>query len=312
MAASATFELITPPTSPTDVGHLSGAFVGAGRKYQMIPTGGRSTWRVRFKGGTVRITSKNANAAALGDGQGNRLPRNLLSLNSVNEKTVDFTILAGQGPDRTVLVAEDAKGGNLDTLTISVKTVLPKTYMIHRIVNPTMKTNRNSQDLETMLRTVKATYLAQANADLTQIGPVNDLLITNDYGDPINLSNRRPRHGGAAKQETVNFNEDVLDTLKRKFKFGKADFHMVSTCQMHGPLGTTPNFKNVCYVAHSVNGNALEPESTTWAHELGHAFQLVHLGHNVSEMMAEGNVAGHQNSFSMTDDDIDKINPSGL
>src|SRR3954452_683697 len=133
MAATAKFEQ-TFTATPTDATLLSGGFVGPdGRKYQMIPTGGRSTWRLRFSGGTVRMSVKDPTVAALADGFAKPLPRNLLSLNSVNEKQTDFFILAGQGPGRTVVVAEDARGNNLDTLSISVKTVVPKTYMLHRL-----------------------------------------------------------------------------------------------------------------------------------------------------------------------------------
>jgi hypothetical protein len=311
MAASATFEQIITPR-PLDATLLSGGFVAQdGRKYQMIPTGDRSNWRVSVAGGTVRITSKDTNVAALADGFAKQLPRNLLTLNSNAEKATDFFILAGQGPGRTVLVAEDARGRNLDTLTISVKTVVPKTFMIHRLCNRTMQSNRTPNELISMMRTVKTTYLNQANVVLAQIGNVNDLFVTNDYGNPIALDRRRPVHGSS---ETIVFNDDVERTLKKDNLFGRADFHMVGTCQMIGPLGTTPDFKNICYVAHTFEQDAsikLDQETTTYAHELGHAFGLRHAGHAITEMMVEGNVIGHLNSFIMTTDDIDQINPSG-
>jgi len=173
-----------------------------------------------------------------------------------------------------------------------------------------MKSNREPMELVLMFRNVKNTYLMQANVILAQIGDVNELVTTNEYGDPIDMNRRRPRHG-SQRGETVDFNDDVIDTLKRKFLFGKADLHFVATCQMHGPLGVTPNFKNICYVAHTFLSGNLEGETTTYAHELGHAFGLRHFGHGTDHMMAEGNVIGHKNSFIMTDADIDQINPSG-
>jgi hypothetical protein len=306
MAASATFEQIVK-AGPTDATLLSGGFVGAdGRKYQMIPTGSKSNWRVSVQGGTVRITSGDPNIAALADGFAHPLPRNLLTINSTSQKDTDFFILAGQSPGRTVIVAEDARGRNLDTLVVSVKNVVPKTFMIHRLRNRTMRSNRTTDELVSMLRTVKATYLTQANVVLAQIGVVNDLVVANDYGDPIDMQRRRPIHGNAG--ETTDFNGDVLTALNKDNLFGRADFHMVGTCQLIGALGTTPDFKNICYVAHTFEQNAsikLEQETTTYAHELGHAFGLRHPGHGITDMMADGNVIGHLNSFIMTADDID-------
>lgn len=312
MAASATFrQLFT--ASPTEATLLTGGFVGPdGRKYQMIPTGGRSSWRLSVRGGTVRVTSKDTNVAVLGDGFAKPLPRNLLTLSSTGEKETDFFILAGQGPGRTVIVAEDARGNNLDALTVSVKTVVPKTYMVHRLCNITMKSSRTQKELESMLRTVKATYLTQANVILAQVGNVNDLTLANEYGDPIDMQRRKPVRGSAGT--TTDFNSDVVDALTKSNLFGKADFHMVGTCQLIGALGITPDFKNVCYVAHTFEHNVnikLEQETTTYAHELGHAFGLKHFGHGTTDMMASGNVIGHVNSFIMTADDIDGINPSG-
>jgi hypothetical protein len=311
MAASATFQQIFKAL-PTEATLLTGGFVGLdGRKYQMIPTGSRSNWRVRVAGGTVRITSKDTNVAALAGGFAKPLPRNLLTLNSVSAKETDFFILAGQSPGRTVIVAEDARGQNLDALTISVKNVVPKTIMIHRLRNRTMQSNRTHDELISMLRTVKATYLTQANVVLAQIGNVNDLVVANDYGDPIDMQRRRPVRG---KSETIDFNGDVVEALKKDNLFGRADFHVVGTCQLIGSLGVTPNFKNICYVSHTFEQNVtikLVQETTTYAHELGHGFGLRHLGHAITDMMAEGNVIGHVNSFIMTADDIDQINPSG-
>lgn len=309
--ATASFELKTTPI-PLDVNSLSGGYVGKGRKYQMSAPGAKSVWRVRFSGGTVRLTFDKPTAATLVDVKGNPLPRNLLTLNSVSEKTVDITILAGSSPARVLLVAEDARGKNLDTLTLSIKSLVSKTYMIHLLHNPTMRTTRKGHEIETMMSKVAATYLAQANVHLTESAAVNEkLLISNDFAlnEIINLTLRKPKFG--VKGQTVTFHEDVVDTLNRDSLFGKADFHMVSTTQMRGPLGVTPGFGNICYVANAVNPGAELAETSTWAHELGHAFKLDHPDHAINELMAAGNVISRMDSFIMTADDIDIINPSG-
>jgi len=308
VAATATFEQIVPPTDPTDLGFLSGGFVGQGRKYQMVPTGGRAAWRVRFSGGTVRVTSKDPNIAALGDGFAKPLPRNLLTLNSATGSFSDFFILAGQNAGRTVIVAEDARSQNLDTLTISVKTLLHKTFMGHRLLNRVARTDRTDDELADIFRKMKNAYRFQANVLLDQVGKVNELRTANDYTNPINFDEVRQIKG----QGPTDFNDDVVKELNRKNLFGMTDFHLVSVCQMHGKLGVTPAFKNVCYVAHTFTKPNFTNEATTFAHELGHAFGLTHdPGHDFKDMMVAGNVTGAQNSFIMTDADIDRINPSG-
>jgi hypothetical protein len=317
MAASATFEQIFT-AGPMDAGLLTGGFVAPnGLKYQMIPMGSKSNWRVKVNGGTVRITSKDPNVARLADGFAKPLLRNLLTVDPRSQKEPDFFILAGQNPGRTVIVAEDAQGQNLDTLTISVKALLPKTFMIHRLNNKTMESRRTPDELVSMLRTVKATYLTQANVLLAQVGDVNDLTIDNEYGNPIDVQKSRLIKGSS---NPTDFNKDVVNKLKEEKDpkklnlFGKADFHMVATCQLFDALGTTPDFKNICYVAHTFERDVkikLDQETTTYAHELGHAFGLTHPFHGVTDMMAAGNVIGHLNSFIMTADDIDHINSSG-
>jgi hypothetical protein len=316
MAASATFEQIFT-AGPMDATLLTGGFVAAnGLKYQMIPTGRQSNWRVKVSGGPVRITSKDPNVAALADGLAKPVQRNLITINSPNPTEPDFFILGGQDPGRTQIVAEDKNGKNLDTLTISVKALLPKTFMIHRLNNRTMRSNRTADELTSMLRTVKATYLTQANVLLAQVDDVNNFVIDNDYGNPIDVQKVRQIKGSP---DTTDFNRDVVKKLKeekdgKKSLFGKADFHMVGTCQLIGALGSTPDFKNICYVAHTFEPDIkikLDQETTTYAHELGHAFGLRHDAHDITEMMAAGNVIGHLNSFIMTADDIDHINPSG-
>jgi len=290
---------------PLEVDHLVGT--GAlldGSKYQMVPVGGHSLWSLTFTG-KVRIASKDPAIAAVGNLSAKPLPQNLLTLSSRTETLLNFFIVGGQKPGRTLIVMEDEHGKRLDSIVVAVKGVVVKTFMMFRFSDIRGGTHVEPDEMRSIMRMVKATYRNQANLFLDQRSDVQELKLRKGYDDLIDMEKRRPGPNGT----TVDFNDDVVAELKKLGHFDAADIHIISTPQLVGTGGRTPDLGKVCYIAHTF-GTSLVNQATTYAHEIGHTFHLRHEPHKFDEMMVTGNAEGHVDSFKMTAADIDALNPT--
>ena len=294
-----------------------GAFDGFDPKtvYQMIPVNGvRTAFKIVSAGEPVDIEIRPAgiarfNKKSFAPGVPSPGTGELVSIGANTTFTFD---LEGQSAGNATLVIRNRSGKALESLLISVKAELAKTYslcllhdMRHRSPwlppnNPTQP-NPPSADrvVRPMMEKVKQAFRQQTNVILSertaQLFEVN--INDRNLGDRIVLDARLP-----PSNDTVS---SLIVSRTPGQAFG-ASFIIYFTWDIRtlkdDVVGLTVN--NVCFVEfNSVDANE---NGLTTAHELGHALGLKHNGRDL--LMAGDGIS---RSSRLEQFEIDTVNQSG-
>lgn len=265
------------------------------RHFQMVPSGGAALVHVRVDGIDSVVLSEDPSVAAVGslaDGF-TPSPINRAVLPAASPAPVQFVRVEAKSVGRTRILVADADGRRRirDSVDISVKSEVRKTFRLWRLKDAIHETARtNTQMIDIMVHVAKI-YKGQANVKLDQVGTPETLLIKDDLGDPIKSSNLLiPRAALAIKLSTQS----------------TADFDLVSVWNMPHALGKAAPVLSVALIVDYKPGQLLN-EASTYAHELCHAFgQIVHAT-QASVLMSTSPPDG----FQMTKSNIDTVNPTG-
>ena len=270
--------------------------------YQMVPRTGSRTFNVRISG-EVRIEVFSILGAEISIDGFPPAKSQVLKSAAPSERT--FTI-HGRGECLTTIFALDENRTILDRMAISIKNERPVTYNLHRLGDSLRVTRRTIGQLRSLMTTVEDIYLKQASVRLVRSRENEKLLIKENLGDPIDLSNPDDSLLSAI---STNFQLALKKRLS-VLGFLTENLNLVSTWRLRNGRGdslagfTPPELVTVCICEAKDDPVA---EATTYAHEMGHALGLRHPGHFPSEMMNDGGV----DSFRMIRSDIDTLNPSG-
>jgi len=283
--------------------------------YQMIPVSGvRTGFKIVSAEDPVDIEIRPAGIARFNNKKFSPgVPSGGTSeLVSVGARTTFTFDLEGQSAGHATLVVRDRSGKSLESLLISVKAQLPKTYSVcllhdmrHRSPwlppnNPTQP-NPPSADrvVRPMMENVKLAFKQQANVILSEKTPNLFEVNINDrnLGDRIVLDSRVPPNN-----DTIS---SLIVSRTPSAAFG-GNFIIYFTWDIRtvkdDVVGLTVN--SVCFVEfNSVNANE---NGLTTAHELGHALGLKHNGRDL--LMAGDGIS---RSSRLEQFEIDTVNPSG-
>jgi len=197
----------------------------------------------------------------------------------------------GHRVGRTLVDVSDMNGNSRGTVDVSIKSAIAKTYRLWALKDIVHRTTRTAAQMTNIMRNVARLYESQANVKLTQIEVPLDLLFKTDLGDPISSPNLLlARIGVSIKLSNVS----------------RADFDMVSTWDIPDAVGQTSDLAGDCMVEDYKPGQEL-PETSSYAHELGHGFSCGHTDRTKMMMSGDGS-----DGFQMTRTDINTINPTGL
>jgi hypothetical protein len=294
-----------------------GAFDGFDPKavYQMIPLNGVRTGFKVVSGaepldieiqpaGIARFNRKNFSPGVPSAGTGE-----FVSIGPATTFTFD---LEGRTAGSAILAIRNSKGVSLESLLISVKAELLRTYSLcvlhdlrHR--SPWLPPNNPTQPnpppadgvVRPMMERVKLAYRQQANVVLSEKATRLFEVNINDHnlGDPIVLDARLGSAGSVASSFIVSRTPSEA--------FG-ANFIIYFTWDIRTAKDDVVglNVNNVCFVEfNSVNSNE---NGLTTAHELGHALGLKHNGRDL--LMAGDGIS---RSSRLEQFEIDTVNPSG-
>ncbi len=276
--------------------------------YQMVPEGGSR--------GGLTLTSRNEAIEAVIEPAGIvrfAPPNAAYKITLDPHKTVTFQLTA-EKVGRAEVSVSNARQERLETLSVSVKSPVKKTYslnvvsdMFHRSpwVHRSAKSSSSGPaepptSLRPMMDKVEGFFRHQAFVLLRDVaGQVFECKVGNrDLGNPIHLQDLiRPG------------NKQVLDLITDEVNpsASMADIRIFFTWNIVGDedaLGFTTRGGKSVFVAF--DANELKKGLTT-AHELGHALGLFH-GKRTDTLMAEKDT----NLFPLLEkSEIDLINPSG-
>jgi hypothetical protein len=266
--------------------------------YQMVPGAGTREVSLQVSGRVTLFCNAKVCEFAL-DGSP---PSNMAVLDH-STLTQHRITLHGRNSGRTALLAvgDGGKYPPLDMMVVSVKDERPITYNVHVLEDTKRKTRRTLEELNGIMQTVEKLYLKQANVRLHKVKG-NALFIKDDLGDPIDV----------LKPPPISLRVNVMSVIKERLdQLGMTaeNLNLVATWNLESG-GTSLQGKTsdvggrICLVQMGSNVTA---ESTTYAHEIGHALGLLHDDHS-NDYMMNGN---GQDSFRMSCPDIDRVNNSG-
>ena len=283
--------------------------------YQMIPVNGvRTGFKIVSAGepvdieiqpaGIARFNKKSFSPGVASAGSGEFV--------SIGARTTFTFDLEGRSAGSAILVIRDGTGKSLESLVISVKAELAKSYslcllhdMRHRSPwlppNDPTQPNPPSADgvIRPMMERVKRTFRQQTNVILSEkTGRLFEVNINDrNLGDPIVLDAPLPPTSNTASSFIVSrtpaeaFGASFIIYFTWDIRTVKADV-----------VGL--NVNSVCFVEfNSVNPNE---NGLTTAHELGHALGL---NHNGRDLLMAGD--GISRSSRLEQFEIDTTNPSG-
>jgi hypothetical protein len=265
------------------------------RHFQMIPSGGASLVQVRVDGINSIVLSEDPGVAAVGSlADGFRpSPINRAVLPGASLVPVQFVRVEAKSVGRTRILVADADGRRRirDSIEISVKSEVRKTFRLWRLKDAIHETARTNQQMIDIMRNVAKIYKGQANVKLEQVGTPGTLVIKDDLGDPIKSSNLLlPRVALAIKQSPEP----------------TADFDLVSVWNMPHLLGKAAPVISVALIVDYKPLQILN-ESATYAHELCHSFGHISHANQAGVLMSTSPPDG----FQMTKSNIDTVNSTG-
>jgi hypothetical protein len=260
--------------------------------FQMVPQGGSRFITVLVDGEPCVVSSrKTAMATVSSPSQdASSTPNRVVLLPPAT--AFPFVVeVRGHQVGRTLVDVSDMNGKSLGTVDVSVKSVVTKTYRLWALKDIVHRTTRTSAQMTNIMRNVARVYESQANVKLVQVGVPLDLLFKSDLGDPISSPNLLLARIGI---QIKLFNESP------------ADFDLVSTWDIPDAVGQTFDLAGDCMI-EDYKPNQDLPETSSYAHELGHAFSCGHTDRTKMMMSGDGT-----DGFQMTRTDMNTINPTGL
>ena len=261
--------------------------------FQMVPRRGDRFIIVLIEGEECIVSSRNASIATVTSPlqDASSTPNRVVLRPLVPTAISTVVMVHGVQTGRTQIDVSSTGGKTLGTVEISVKDEITKTYRLWGLKDIVRRTTRTPVQMISIMNNVATLYKAQANVKLVQLDAPLDLLFKEDLGDPISSPNLL----------TIK----VAVGIKLSKQAG-ADFDIVSTWDIPDAVGQTNPISGVCLVEDYKPGLDLQ-ETSTFAHELGHAFSIG--GHTTrTKMMMSGDGT---DGFQMRMLDMDSINPTG-
>jgi hypothetical protein len=217
----------------------------------------------------------------------------------------DFLIVArGQTAGVTSVKLTDVDNFStlVNTLMDSVKTEVQGRYAIIMLsdTRPGQKpdaTTRSPAQAVRLMQLVAATYMAQANVNLTQVGAPTSVMVPSDLGNPLNVDDMNSVLNPILAATPASFMGSDVNRIY-------CCWDVADNTLGSAPLGDTRG-KN-CFVEDGTN-------EFTFAHELGHALGLK--SHNMAATSARPLLMDEslgKGTFKLQQFEIDLLNPSGL
>lgn len=265
--------------------------------YQMVPTGQDRSMSVVTDADACVITVDPVNIARMhnfhfdhgvpdqpGDFRAVLTPNNRMTFE-----------ISGQRKGNTNITLSKENGIQINTLTVSVKDKITKTYNTCRLSDIRRTCPFSAANITAIMPKVEATFIQQANAELKQkeAGQVFDIIVPRDLGIPL-----------FADKTDVRF--AIIDATGARHPpfILAADFIVYFTWDLRAfrppkeIVGLTVG--RLCFVEFQ---NDEFQNALTTAHELGHALGLNHTG---AKFLMAGD--GDSRSSKLQQFEIDMIN----
>jgi hypothetical protein len=173
--------------------------------------------------------------------------------------------IGGRDPGPTTLIVESVRGAPRGFLLLSVKAQMRRTYQLGVLSDPIHVPAKElvGRNLATNMLAAEKVWLEQANVVLERVGPINDVVVPTDLGNPITIDD--PAILTAIAQATVSTK-----------LFVKADLFIYCTWDIvmrTNPMVTGFNMLNMCFIENQMSGRTGELVA---AHEIGHSLGLPH------------------------------------
>jgi hypothetical protein len=217
---------------------------------------------------------------------------------------VSFSII-GKRPGNTTIFLKKKNGQFVGNLSISVKSVVAKTYALCRLSDRRRSCPFTTIEINNLMPRVAQTYIQQANVQLNDNAPgkIFEINCPDDLGDPLLPDKQSVSNAIRAKVTDV---ESSLP-IGSRFLIGSSNFiiyfawNISDTRGDKGVVGL--NFGQECYVEQLSDAfqNALNV-----AHELGHGLGLTHTG---AKLMMN---ASADRSSKLQQHEIDTINQTDI
>lgn len=190
--------------------------------------------------------------------------------------------IGGRDPGPTTLVVETVSGKMRGFLLISVKQQLFRTYQLAIISDPVHVPDKTiaGNNLANNMLGAERLWRQQANVILQRVGPINDVVVPRDLGDPILIDDQA--------------NVDAITKASMTDQVVQANFFVYGTWDIvysNNTMVAGSNSGILCFIENQFSGRVGE---LMCAHEIGHALGVPHSEGDPTLLMA---AAGVNNDF---------------
>ncbi len=262
-------------------------------RYQMVPVRDRRDLMVVTEGSACELNVQNTRVASLANFVLNGVTQTSVStLTSVAippRSRLQFSIM-GKLVGMTMLTLDDEAGSPQQTWMVSVKELAKATYSLLFLEDRKRATTRPQAEAVSFMQGTEATFLKQANLQLTRTGDLATVKVARDLGNPLDID--------IALRPVIDATPSSFFTPKNIRVYCCWDVTDKTNPHAAHIIGITSG--QTCFV---------EDGSTrfVFAHEVGHALGLVHTGTIEHLMFPEQQFSSLLQQF-----EIDTINPTGL
>lgn len=224
--------------------------------FQMVPRFGSRTVEVQTDDNAeYRVTGGTGTVWIAGEAQGLREVANNDVVLARTPGVPQSIAIFGKRSAFTRLYLLDSNGKYVDSLAVSVKTRVNKTYRMWILSDLLNTSVRTPAQVRAAMQRTETLMLAQANVQLTAVGgEATPISVPLDFGNPIKYP--------------VNLMIELA--LRIKVQPGPtADYDVVSTWDIEHNVGISAPLINVALVEDYIAGLEVE-EASTFAHELCH------------------------------------------
>ena len=259
----------------------------------MVPKDGARTVQTLISGGQVTIEVFDSRVAEVS--VNSAPPSKSVVFNAGNAQEFSFNI-HGRLPARTTIFALDQNRAVINRMVVSVKTEQKVQYAIFRLRDFLNETPNSMGDIKAIMIDVENSFLKQANVRLIRQDELEVLKVQSFLGDPLDFGEKP-----LERSTRLLIQDAIRDSGKLS-----AGLNLVSSWTIKGSQGfTPPETENICVVG-AVRNKLVE--TCTFVHEACHALGLRHERHAREHLMNDQGF----DSFLMTQEDIDRINQTGL